>query len=200
MRCAGQIGLFVCQYDTANSGLIRRLRLHNTAQQTRQRPSAEYMADAGDGQTTPRTKGEANERDCVHCRLPAATRRVGSARGARHPHRPVGSPGAAGDRDRGLVNTTALLASRKVDCRSAQPPVLATVMAVSRSHDARSQPLSNPRPSRRPACRRAESPILRGGRSLFRVPSGARRRSRTAPRPRRAIPRCSCHRRETGSR
>ena len=38
-------------------------------------------------------------------------RRVGSARGARHPHRPVGSPRAAGDRDRVLVNTTALLAS-----------------------------------------------------------------------------------------
>src|SRR5882762_655975 len=35
-------------------------------------------------------------------------RRVGSARGARHPHRPVGPPGAAGDRDRGLENTTSL--------------------------------------------------------------------------------------------
>jgi len=39
-------------------------------------------------------------------------RRVGSAPGARHPHRPVGSPGPAGDRDRGLVNTDGMDSSR----------------------------------------------------------------------------------------
>ena len=83
MKCAGQIGWLVCQYATVKSDVLWHIGLHNTAQQTRQIPPAEYMADAGGGQTTPGTKGEANERDCVHfepLRVEVRHNRVGFGR------------------------------------------------------------------------------------------------------------------------
>src|SRR6185503_6216718 len=62
-----------------------------------------------------------------------------------------------------------------------------------RSSTATTRRPPRPRPARRVA-------ILPEGTPLFLVPPGARRRSRTASRPHRAISWCSCDRRQTGSR
>jgi hypothetical protein len=62
-------------FKAVSCGVSVLTTLDNTGQQTRTKPPAEYMADAGVRQTTPRTKGEANERDCVHCRLPRRSAR-----------------------------------------------------------------------------------------------------------------------------